>query len=42
VNLYDFMGEAAMRLDFQRQKGRVGYFVPAATIAQFIPAHYRF
>ncbi len=42
VGLYDFMAEAVMRLDFQRQEGRVGYFVPAATIAEFIPAHYRF
>jgi hypothetical protein len=42
VGLYDFMGDAVVRLDFQRQEGRVGYFVPAAAIAEFIPAHYRF
>jgi hypothetical protein len=42
VSLYDVMGEQAMRLDFQHNEGRVGYFVPAATIAEFIPAHYRF
>jgi len=42
TTLYDVMSTGVTRLDLQRQSGRVGYFVPASTIANFIPAHLRF
>ena len=42
VGLYDFMSESVKQLDFQRRAGRMGYFVPAAAITEFLPAHYRF
>jgi hypothetical protein len=42
TTLHDFMSTGVARFDLQGQNGRVGYFVPASTIATFIPAHLRF
>jgi len=43
VTRNSFPGAAVAPFSFQTTwDGRVGYFVPASTIADFLPAHYRF